>query len=256
MSRRSPVVAVAGLGLIGGSLARALSAAGYSVLGVDREPVLRRARAARAISGSAPTVEEAARLADVVVLAAPPAANLRMLRRVARAARPGLTVTDVGSVQGPICREARRLGLVSFVAGHPIAGTEKRGFGASSAELFRGRAWALTPVGGDRAALGRVRALVRAAGARPVVVGAREHDRALAFLSHVPQIAAWALRGSALGDAVTSRNLGLAGPGFRDMTRLAGSPRGLWREILAENRVEVARALAAFRRALRRAEAL
>jgi prephenate dehydrogenase len=198
-------------------------------------------------------VDEAARLADVVVLAAPPRTNLRLLRRLAGVARPGLVVTDVGSVQGPICREAERLRLSGFVAGHPVAGNERRGFGASSAELFRGRVWVLTPVGEDRRALGLVRALVRAAGARPAVVAAGEHDRALAFLSHVPQLAAWALHGSARADGVAGRHLGLAGPGFRDMTRLAASPRGLWREILDENRVEVARALAAFRRALRRA---
>jgi prephenate dehydrogenase len=72
----------------------------------------------------------------------------------------------------------------------------------------------------------------------------------VAFLSHVPQVLAWALLASARSDRVTARRLGVAGPAFRDMTRLAASPRPLWREILAENRVEVRRALAALRRAL------
>ena len=182
-----------------------------------------------------------------MVLAAPPEANLRLIRRVAR---PGLVVTDVGSVKGPILREARRRGLTAFVGGHPMAGGERAGFGASSADLFRGRRWVLTPGGAPPAAVARVRAIVRAAGARPVTLDAAEHDRAAAFLSHVPQIAAWALLAAARGDAVARRHLAVAGPGFRDMTRLAKSPPRLWREILRQNRREVARALAALRAAL------
>jgi prephenate dehydrogenase len=114
-------------------------------------------------------------------------------------------------------------------------------------DLFRDRPWLLTPDGAPRGAVARVKALVRATGARPVVVDAAAHDRAVAFLSHVPQIVAWALADAARGDAVARRHLALAGPGFRDMTRLAASPRALWREILDQNRSEVGRALQAFR---------
>jgi prephenate dehydrogenase len=85
-----------------------------------------------------------------------------------------------------------------------------------------------------------------------VILEAGEHDRALAFLSHVPQITAWALFEAARRDPVAGRALSLAGPGFADMTRLARSPRGLWREILAQNRREVDRALRALRAAFRR----
>lgn len=244
-------VAIVGLGLVGGSLARALSARGHHVIGVDGAPARRRARAARAVSATMATAEEAARSADLLVLAAPPRANLALLRRVARCCRDGLVVTDVGSVKGPIAREARRLGLTRFVGGHPVAGNEGSGFGASSARLFEGRSWILTP-SAEPSALRRVRAMVRAVGARPVLMEADPHDRALAFLSHVPQIVSWALLEAALHDEVARRLLALAGPGFRDMTRLARSPRPLWREILAQNRVEVARALRAVRRALGR----
>ena len=85
------------------------------------------------------------------MLAAPPATNLRLLRRLARVARPGLVITDVSSVKGEIVREAARLGLRGFVGGHPMAGTEKRGFAASRAGLFRGAAWWIVP-GADRRA--------------------------------------------------------------------------------------------------------
>ncbi len=246
---RRPVVAVVGLGLVGGSLARALRGAGYRVVGVDRARVCRRAKAAGAVAATFSDVRKAAAACDVMVLAAPPAANRALLRQLVPFER--LVVTDVGSVKGPIVREARRLGLRRFVGGHPIAGSERKGFAASRADLFRGHAWTLVP-GGDARAFRVVRALVEAAGARPVRTSAAVHDRALAYLSHVPQLVAWALMAAARGDAVTARRLELAGPGFRDMTRLARSPLSLWRQILAENRTEVARALRAFQGRLRR----
>jgi prephenate dehydrogenase len=245
-----PTVAVVGLGLIGGSLARALTRAGYTVVGVDRPRVLRLARRAHAVARTAATVERAAADADVVVLAASPATNLRLLRRVARAA-PFALVTDVGSVKVPIARVATSLGL-RFVGGHPLAGNEGSGFTASDAGLFRGRAWVLTPVAAAASDVARVRRLVKAVGARPRTLTPAQHDRAVAFLSHVPQILAWALRDAARGDRVAARQAGIAGPAYRDMTRLARSPRSMWREILAQNRREVTRALAAVRRRLRR----
>ncbi len=242
---------MAGLGLIGGSLARALTRAGYPVIGLDRRPVLRRARRARAIGSAAATLAEALERADVLVLAAPPRVNLALLRQAARLARPGLVVTDVGSVKQPICAEAARLRLRQFVGGHPLAGTERAGFAASSARLFEGRSWILTPGRGAGRAARVVATLARTVGARPVRLGPAEHDRAVAFLSHVPQLVSWALLEAVRADAMGVRNLRIAGPGFRDMTRLARSPRGLWRQILAQNRAEIRRALAAFRRALR-----
>jgi len=247
---RRPHVAIVGLGLVGGSLARALTAAGYTVTGIDWPLVVRRALRTRAISRGATRTEKGA-AADVVVLAAPPATNLRLLRRLAKVARPGLVITDVSSVKGDIVREASRLGLDGFVGGHPMAGTEKQGFSASSAGLFRGAAWWIVPAPSARATR-VVRSIVRAAGARPLTTDAAAHDRTMAFLSHVPQVVAWALLEAARGDAVARRHVRRAGPGFRGMTRLARSPRALWRDILAANRVEVRRALGALVRRLER----
>jgi prephenate dehydrogenase len=243
-------VAVVGLGLIGGSLAKALSRAGHDVLGVDRPGPCRAALRARAIARRV-TLEQAAGEAAVVVLAAPPAANRQLLRQLARVAPARLAITDVGSVKAGIVRDAARLGLSSFVGGHPIAGRERSGFRAASAELFRGRPWILTP-SRSPGAEARVRRLVLATGARPVRMRAEAHDRLMAFVSHLPQVVAWALLRAARNDTSTRRRLALAGPGFRDMTRLAKSPRGLWREILRENRREIARALRAFAGALSR----
>ena len=167
---RRPRVAIIGLGLVGGSLARALTRKGYRVTGIDWPLVVRRALATRAITRGA-TRAEAAAASDVVVLAAPPATNLRLLRRLARVAPPELVLTDVSSVKGEIVREARRLGLRGFVGGHPMAGTEKRGFAASTAGLFAGATWWLVPSRSARANRS-VRALVRDAGARPVTTDA------------------------------------------------------------------------------------
>jgi prephenate dehydrogenase len=244
-----PVVVIAGLGLVGGSLARALSRRRWRVLGVDKPPILRRARAAGVIEEAFLGLEAAAREADIVVLAAPPEVNIRLLHRLAAVGTAAI-VTDVGSVKGPICREALRLGLRRFVGGHPMAGTEASGFGASTAALFRGRPWVLMP--SSRAVSRRVRALVRAVGARPVVMTAAAHDRSVAFLSHAPQLASWAIRGALDGDRVARRYRNIAGPGFQDMTRLARSPRRLWRDILFQNRDEILRALETLERHLRR----
>jgi len=244
-------VAVVGLGVIGGSLARDLAAAGYVVTGVDRPSVRRRARAAGALSASFADVERAVRRAEIVVLAASPRANLAVLRRLARVAPPGLVVTDVGSVKSPICAEARRLGMKRFVGGHPMAGNERSGFSASQRGLFRGRPWILVPTSGVRGTLGAVRRLVRSVGGKPVEMGAAEHDRAVAFLSHAPQVLAWALFDATRRDPIAARRLTLAGPAFEGIARLAASPRPLWREILAHNRHEVERALSAVVRCLR-----
>jgi prephenate dehydrogenase len=241
-------VAIVGLGLIGGSLARALSGQGVRVLGVDRPAACRAARKARAIAATT-SLESAAREAQVLVLAASPRANLRLLRKLARIAPASLVITDVTSVKVPIVREAARLKLPRFVGGHPMAGRERSGFAASTAGLFRGRPWILTG-GGDPGARRRVRGLIRRVGARPVEVRAVDHDRLVAVLSHVPQIVSWALFHVAAADRVARRHLDLAGPGFLDMTRLASSPRVLWKEILTGNQSEVRRAMAALRRAL------
>lgn len=243
-------VTVIGLGVIGGSLARDLVAAGCVVTGVDRPSVRRRARAAGALSASVADVERAVGRAGVVVLAASPRTNLAVLRRLARVAPPGLVVTDVGSVKSPICREARRLGMKGFVGGHPMAGNERSGFSGSQRGLFRHRPWILVPTSDAHGPLTAVRRLVRSVGGRPVEMGAAEHDRVVAFLSHAPQVLAWALFDATRRDPLAARRLSLAGPAFDGIARLAASPRPLWREILAQNRREVERALRGVARGL------
>ena len=243
-------MAVVGLGLVGGSIARALTGAGHPVVGVDRRRVANAALRCGAVAALAPDVATAAIRADVVVLAAPPDTNVLLLDDLAGS---DVAITDVTSVKQPIVARAVELRLTAFVGGHPVAGREKGGFGSSDAALFVGRPWILTPVRSTRRdAVRRVSRLVRSCGARPTSLTPAVHDRTFAYLSHLPQVVSWALLSAAQGDRVAGLRLPLAGGGFRDATRLAASPPELWRQILGQNRAEAGRALRAFERALAR----
>ncbi len=231
-------VAVIGLGLIGGSLLRALGAAGHRVLGYDADPATRataRTAAARAPAGArwqiTGTVRDAVAGAELVVIAVPLPAVADVFDELVATGYSGL-VTDVTSVKGPV-RDlaARRLHrphnrLAGFVGGHPMAGRETSGFAAADAGMFTGCAWVLClePADSDTATpLGDwldLAALVTGLGARVVPATAEEHDRAVALVSHLPHLLAYALAATA-----TDRLALCLGAGsFRDGTRVAASP--------------------------------
>ena len=230
-------VAVVGVGLIGGSIALGLRAAwpGIRITGVDRPSVLAHATGAGAIDRTAASVGELAEDVDLVVLAAPVRQNQRLLAEMSPI-RPGRIVSDVGSTKRDIVRAATALGVSpQFVGGHPIGGAERGGFGFARPDLFKGRPWILTPEPlSDADAVHRLETLVRGLGARPTSLPAAEHDRLMAYLSHLPQLAASALM-DAVGTAVQGDGLRLAGRGLQDTTRLASSPADVWREITQSN---------------------
>ncbi len=215
-------VAVIGLGLIGGSLLRALAGAGHAVLGFDADPATRataRTAAALAPNGRrwqvAQTIRDAAATAELVVVAVPLPAVPAVLRELDGYA--GL-LTDVTSVKGPVAELARGR---RFVGGHPMAGKETSGFGAADPELFAGAAWVLcleddTPL----ADWLELAALVTGLGARAVPATAAEHDRAVATVSHVPHLLAAALSAAAAGEPLAAT---LGAGSFRDGTRVAAS---------------------------------
>ena len=189
--------------------------------------------AARSSAGA--TRAEAAAASDVVVLAAPPATNLRLLRRLARVARPGLVAHRRLERQGRDRARGRAPGPPRLRRRPPDGRhREARLLGFLGSVSSRARPGGSSPPG--TAARNRVvRALVRAVGSRPVTTDAATHDRTMAFLSHLPQVVAWALLDAARRDPVARAHLRRAGPGFRGMTRLARSPRPLWRQILSAN---------------------
>jgi prephenate dehydrogenase len=232
-------IGLLGLGLIGGSVVRALrereardGSAGWSVAAwtpTGRGPAA--ALADAAIDAVATSPEGAIDGADLVILAGPAPDVLAQLDELAgpwrRVVAPDAVITDVASTKEAIVLRATALGL-RFVGGHPMAGRETSGYGASSADLFVDRPWLVIPTSqGDSAAIERVERLAMACGARPVRIGAAAHDRAVAAISHLPLVVAAALveavAGSGTGSPPTDwpTTATLAATGWRDTTRLA-----------------------------------
>jgi prephenate dehydrogenase len=234
-------IALVGAGLIGGSWGLALKRRGFAgrVVACDRPEVLKRALAAGAADEGEPDPAAAVRGADLVILAAPVGAILEQLGAVRAAAAPRALVTDTGSTKRAIMNRARELfaGGALFLGGHPLAGKEQSGIGNADPDLFEGTRYVVTPLtpgGLDDPLVLAFQGLVRAVGAEPRVIEAEEHDRALALLSHLPQLLSTALAALA-GEGGAELPLELAAGGFRDMTRLADSPYAIWRDVGVTN---------------------
>ncbi len=242
-------VAIAGVGLIGGSFALALRAAGFTgeIVGVSSAATIERALALGVIDRGC-GLEQAARGADVVFLAQPVKTILETLASIAPLVRPEALVTDAGSTKAAVAAAARRLPGLPFVGGHPLAGKETRGVESAEAGLFQGRTWVLTPdtpaaleTPVARSFLGWLERI----GARVTLLDAEDHDRALAFSSHLPQLASVALAASCGASPAVAAIAGerLFGPALVDATRLALSPFAMWGDIFSTNREAVQYAL-------------
>ena len=220
-------VAVVGLGVIGGSLALALADA----RGFDHDEAARRVARGRGVN-VADDLAAAVRGADVVVAAVPPAALAEALDAAARIA-PSAVLTDVASskrelegIAGRLPRSAR------VVGGHPLAGSTGRGAEAAAADLFRGRAWAIVPTSrSDIDSVRTVAELARSTGARPIVLSQQRHETLMTWLVRAPLAVASALAWSASVESPEGL-AEVAGPGFRDTTRLATTPAPLTEELL------------------------
>ncbi len=238
-------IAIAGVGLIGGSIALGLRERWPSVrvVGVDRPAVLAHAIGGGAIDTGVERLVDVGPV-DLVVLAAPVRQNARLLAELASAGGPAPPVTDVGGTKGDIVRAARTLSMGGrFIGGHPVGGAEKGGFGFARPDLFKDRAWVFTPdAGAPPALLDSLFTLARALGARPASMEAEAHDRLMAFVSHLPQLTASALMDVA-GSAAAADGLRFAGKGLADTTRLASSPADVWRDICLTNAEAVGEAL-------------
>lgn len=234
-------VGIVGVGLIGGSFGLALRKAGFAgeILGVSSARSIEQALERQAIDRGA-SLEEAAGTCDLLFLAQPIFGIIETLRRLDPLVRPETLVTDAGSTKRVIVDEAgRSLRRCAFVGGHPMAGKEQRGVAAAEADLFRGRPWVLTSDIDHP-----FRKWVAAFGAREIILDPGEHDRLVAWSSHLPQLASTALAAVIGGAAPQAANV--AGPGLLDSTRLAMSAYDLWRDILETNSGEVAAALDAY----------
>jgi len=249
-------LAVIGLGLLGGSVAKAARAreVAREIVAIGRdtsrlEPARRDGTVDRITTDIAAGVEGA----DVVVLGATVDAIERQLEIVARSVEADALVTDVGSTKSGIVGIAERLAAVrpfSFVGSHPMAGSEKNGYAVARADLFHGATVIVTPTDHTPPALVKgAGAFWEALGAGRVVhLDPRTHDRAVAAISHLPHVAAFALV-----DAVARFEPGafdVAARGFKDTTRIAASDPEVWRTILLSNRPALLDSLATFREAL------
>ena len=246
-------VAILGTGLIGGSFARALRkyAPDMHIVGWDRAEVVLEARKAGVIEeGFFEGLEPAIRHADLIYVALPIGTTLDLLPELAHHAPPHALVTDAGSTKMRIWQAASELFVEEvgpiFLAGHPLAGRELSGFANADADLFQSASYALIGRADDTHDP-RIAAFVKILekiGARPLWLGAQQHDYAVGLASHLPQLAAVALA-SFLYDRLDETGLPimLAGPGLRDTLRLAGSPYATWRDIVLTNREVLSAAL-------------
>jgi len=248
-------LAIVGVGLLGGSVAKAARAAALArtVVGVGRDAArLERALSDGALDRATTDLDAGVRGADFVLLAAPVLAIEALLDRVWRAAPDGATLTDVGSTKVGIVRRAEALAAgrpLAFVGSHPMAGSEQSGYGVARADLFEGATVLVTPT--DRTeprALKAVTGFWEALGARVSALDPEAHDRAVAAISHLPHAVA-----DALMDAVARfapEALEFAARGFKDTTRIAASDPDMWADIFLANRTALGASLGAFRQAL------
>ena len=242
--------------MIGASFALAAKRAGVAdrIDGWDFEDALEAALARGIIDGVERRLESGdATEADLVYLAAPVGAIIDFLRTRGSLLKPGAIVTDAGSTKREICQAAIESlpREAHFVGGHPMAGSHKTGVEFASPDLFQGAPYAIVRDGIDdessqlrSKALDSIVELVKAIGARPVILTAAEHDRAVAKISHAPQLLSTALA-FACGERGCKNAIELAGSGFQDMTRLAESSWSVWEDICRTNSDEITTALAA-----------
>ncbi len=251
-----------GCGLMGGSFALALKRAGLvkRVVGYSKSPTTtERARQMGVIDVEAPSALLAVSGADIVLVAVPVAASEATFKSIKHIVTSRVLIMDVGSTKGDVVEAAQR-GLReqvgSFVPAHPIAGKELAGVENADADLYKGKQVILTP--NDLTLPAQVKQAVdvwTALGCKVVQMSPESHDAAFAAVSHLPHLLAFALMNSVAGQPQGRAYLELAGPGFRDFTRIAASDPKVWRDILLANRTELAAQSQAFRSQLQLFEA-
>lgn len=246
-------LAVIGVGLIGGSLARALRQAGQvgEVIGCGRGKTnLQRALELGVIDSYTHDIGEAVRDADVVFLAVPLGAMRAAFSAMQGHLKPGALITDGGSSKASVVADAiAAFGEfpAGFVPGHPIAGTEKNGVEASFAELFQDRRIILTPLAEtDPSATSRIKAMWEACGAEVTEMSVDHHDEVLAATSHLPHMLAFGLVDALARMKENDEIFRYAAGGFRDFTRIASSNPVMWRDICVANGPALSKMLSAF----------
>lgn len=250
-------IAIVGVGLLGGSLGRALAGKCARRLGVVAAGDTDSASVALELGAvdDVVSLEDAVAAADIVVLAAPVHTNIDLIPEVARSARPGTLVTDVGGSKTAVVAAMSAAALspnVQLIGGHPMCGGTTGGVAASRADLFVDARWAVCPLAGAGdadPAVARLTELISAVDALPVICDATAHDRAVALVSHLPRKIATALCDVLDAQPEADRTLAhkLAGRGWAGVTRLAEGDAAMWDDVLDTNATEIARVAAELR---------
>ena len=250
-----------GCGLMGGSFALALKKAGLvkRVVGYSKSPsTTDRARQLGVIDIEAPSALLAAAGADIVLLAVPVAATESTLKAIKHLVTPQMLLMDVGSTKADVVQAARRAlrdQIGSFVPAHPITGREVSGVEHADVDLYTGRQVILTPTERTLTAqLHRAEDVWRALGCHVSSMSPEAHDASFAAVSHLPHMLAFAMISGITAQPNADELLALAGPGFRDFTRIAASDPKMWRDILRANRDEVLAQSRVFKQALQTLE--
>jgi prephenate dehydrogenase len=248
---------VIGCGLMGGSFALALKRAGLvkRVIGYSKSPsTTEKAKKLGVIDMAAESALLAVSGSDVVLIAVPVAASEATFKAIRHLVEPGVLFMDVGSTKRDVVDAARRVlkeRVSSFVPAHPIAGKEVAGIGHADAALYSGRQVILTPIAQTNADLVQKATDVWAAiGSQVLRMTPENHDAAFAAVSHLPHMLAFAYFNSVAKQPAGKDFLSLAGPGFRDFTRIAASDPTVWRDILTSNREELLKQSMRFRHTL------
>ena len=252
---------VIGCGLMGGSFALALKRAGLvkRVVGYNKSvESTEHARELGVIDVAATSASQAVSGADIVLLAVPVAATEATLKSIQHLVTPAMLIMDVGSTKRDVIdagRRALREQIGSFVPAHPVAGREVSGAENADADLYHGKQVILTPI--ERtlpAQLQKAFDVWTALGSRVVKMSPESHDAAFAAVSHLPHLLSFALMNAVSGQPQGKEYLSLAGPGFRDFSRIAASDAKMWRDIMLSNHEELLAQLKIFQHSLQALE--
>jgi len=254
-------LAVIGCGLMGGSFALGLKHAGLvkSIAGFSAsEKTRQRAQQLQVIDMACDSVAQAVQGADLVLLAVPVSATRQSLEAIVPALSPNALLMDVGSTKCDVVAAARQtLGerLSCFVPAHPIAGKEVAGIEHAESGLYKNRRTVLTPLSETGALqIGQAQAVWQALGSTVFTMTPEAHDATFAAVSHLPHLLAFAAVNALVSQTEGADFLRMAGPGFRDFSRIAGSDPAVWRDILSANQTEVLSQITHFKQALAQLE--
>lgn len=239
--RKISCIAIIGLGLIGGSLAMALKAKGYKIIGISRKAkTLSLAKSKRAIDiGFTKLTSKSLKEVDLIFIATPLSLIPTYIKEIASLVKHEVFLTDVGSTKTKICEVAKKVlpKNITFIGGHPMAGTEKAGFLNAKKDLFRNCAWILTP-NKSSLALKIVESVIHKIGGKTIVTTSLKHDEAVALISHIPLLVSIALCQTIMNQKnINLKNLAsqIASSGFKDTTRIAGGNPILNKDLISSN---------------------